>query len=342
MPISQILLSNPAWIRGSVEDVVVNSDMVQDVKANGIRVPLLLEPDDFLIDGACRLTAAEAAGLDTVPVLYARDWETVREYYKEVQRLTLIHSIPAAAPLQWLDLHHLISNVLYKLYQPYQTRQSAQTRRERIVEAVITGKELTPARVEISYFANEIADMFGFRPADVKIFRDLMGVIERMLPADRSMIIEAFPTTSEEVSNLGLVGVYRNNLRKFLRGELPQEEMFNRIHLYRARHYQSPSAVESLRARVAMRPTPKPRKRGEPPVKVEEFDIPTLPVSLQEIQQLVQLLDHVSLTAVSLGAREFKPLKADDITAVVKSMRLSVARLNRFARAIETLSGEKE
>ena len=40
-----------------------------DIKLRGILVPLLIRPDDFIIDGWCRWLAAEAAGLDKLPCI---------------------------------------------------------------------------------------------------------------------------------------------------------------------------------------------------------------------------------------------------------------------------------
>lgn len=321
LPIDRLLQLNPAWIRDNLGDLY---DLTQSIKEHGIRVPILCQPDYYVLDGARRIVAAQAAGLQDIPVVFVKEWADVREYYITVRELSEAGTIDAPLPMEWPALHHLFHVAFRAPYMPEQQAHALKTRRARVVQAG-GGKVLPTAQREISLFATELGKMFNIRPLDIKMFSDTMGIIDRLAYADKQLLLANLPT-GLEAAQLDVAGCYRNNLRGYLRGEISADEMLGRIRIYRAR--RAGDVTVSTRRRSPRNPAAKPRGSKRPQTQLS----PDALTGQAEVQALTQMLDNLSLTAMATVG--FKPMDPTFVSTTAKDMRLAIARLNRYIRKL--------
>jgi hypothetical protein len=321
LPIDRLLQLNPAWIRDNLGDLY---DLTQSIKEHGVRVPILCQPDLYVFDGARRIVAAQAAGLQDVPVVFSNEWADVREYYKTVRELSEAGTIDAPLPMEWPSLHFLLHTAFRAPYAPQQQAHALKTRRARIVQAG-DGKVLPAAQREISLFATELGEMFNIRPMDMKMFNDTMGIIGRLSPDDKQLLLANLPT-GLEAAHLDVAGCYRNNLRAYLRGEISSDEMIGRIRIYRARKAGDVTVSTRRRSNTSTSARQRGSKRPQTPLDPDAL------TGQSELQALSQMLDNLSLTAMATVG--FKPLDATVVSTTVKDMRLAISRLNRYIRKL--------
>lgn len=112
--VKDILNANVAWVRTEWPN---SARLKKSIAAEGMHVPVLLNNDWEVIDGARRVRVAKELGWDRVPALVAHDWPTVVTYFQEIRKLDMI-DFPSA-PMRWLELHDLISRLLKPIFLPY-------------------------------------------------------------------------------------------------------------------------------------------------------------------------------------------------------------------------------
>lgn len=167
VPLSYIDNAHTSYIRRDVlEDQATLAAMVKSIRKIGLILPLLITPDSEIIDGAIRLEALRQLGWEAIPVVIAHDWDTVKNYFIEVQRVTNEGMKPK--PMWWMDEGDRIENYLKPIYAPH----ALTIRAPRGSLTVPRSKSSRYGRVY-----NDLSEMFGRSPSKLTILRDLRAAL---------------------------------------------------------------------------------------------------------------------------------------------------------------------
>ena len=108
LPIKAILDANPAWIRGSDDEVVGDLfDLKRSIQIKGVLVPVLLESDNRVLDGARRLLAAHDLGHEVVPVSIINNWDQAYDAFVAVRKAEQQNRL--SVPMDLFALEKLIA-----------------------------------------------------------------------------------------------------------------------------------------------------------------------------------------------------------------------------------------
>lgn len=125
LPIKDILNANPVWVRTEWPNP---TRLKRSLSNEGMHVPVLLNHDWEVIDGARRVLAAKDLGWDRVPVQVTGTWPDVVQYFQEVRELDKV-DFPAA-PMRWLESYDLITRILQPIFRPYSLNLGTMRRRQ--------------------------------------------------------------------------------------------------------------------------------------------------------------------------------------------------------------------
>jgi hypothetical protein len=167
LPIKDILNANAAWVRTEWPN---SSRLKRSIAAEGMHVPVLVNADWEVIDGARRVKAAEELGLERVPALVAHEWPAVVTYFQEIRELDKT-DFPSA-PMRWLELNDLIIRLLNPIFLPY-TRAMGVMRRH---QGLGLDPEVKAAAGRLHQGLNELLGVSGAKTtvAIVQIGRSLV------------------------------------------------------------------------------------------------------------------------------------------------------------------------
>jgi ParB-like nuclease domain len=99
VPLQDIFNANPAIIREFIGDI---DDLMESMDLEGLKVPVLLQPDFKIIDGARRIQAALNLGWETIPAIATNDWETIEDTFLKTLKWER-KGLPFL-PMRWLEL----------------------------------------------------------------------------------------------------------------------------------------------------------------------------------------------------------------------------------------------
>lgn len=132
--------ANPALVRADMGDM---DALKKDLQTNGMRFPVLAQPDYLIIDGGRRAVAARELGWDWVPTQLTRNWDEV------CGRLAINNTQPDCKPMRWLETGDLITRILKPLYNPVRlTRERTQKSRSRFFEELQEPLQMNYTQIE--------------------------------------------------------------------------------------------------------------------------------------------------------------------------------------------------
>ena len=165
-----VLNANPpgSWVRTGVR---AEPKLVEDIKAHGVKMPLLLLPDFRVIDGAKRLMAASALHLEEVPVCIANNWDDVYNYFIEVRRREQEEGLTTQS-LRLQELHELFS-IIVPLYGKERARNIGNSRkRPRPVNQ--------ENRSNTTNTVNRLlGEMMGMKSSDIAVRRNIFAAARK-------------------------------------------------------------------------------------------------------------------------------------------------------------------
>lgn len=138
-------------------------ELVSDIRAKGIREPLLITHDFGIIDGFRRLAAAEQLHMTQVPIQVISAWSDLTRALK-----------PAEAdcyPYNWEDLLVFWESALKPLHQAHRFKAALYSRRT----GIRSGRS-----GHYSEYQLDIATMYGVQPSTIKTLRDYLHRLARM------------------------------------------------------------------------------------------------------------------------------------------------------------------
>jgi hypothetical protein len=110
--------ANPVFSRSDFGDLEA---LKKDLTENGMRLPIVAQPDYLIIDGARRARAAYELGWDWVPIKLTRDFDEVLELVAEN------NADPAHKPMRWLEMGDFL-RLLKPLYNPHRLSRPKDTK----------------------------------------------------------------------------------------------------------------------------------------------------------------------------------------------------------------------
>lgn len=176
VPIDQILNANPAWVRQDINDDL--KPLIDSIRRNGLRVPVLLAPDFLVIDGARRVRAAQIVGLTEVPVVVTSDWTVI------LSNLTVARNPDDRTykPMSWMEVHDLQSRILAPLYGPTRARRMIESKRAQ--RGRRRGSDGTTPRPQ---FVQEVATALGFTAPQFQALQDSVAAINKGASIDQGL-----------------------------------------------------------------------------------------------------------------------------------------------------------
>lgn len=297
LAIKYIADANLAWAR---RDLGPLDALKRDIRANGVRKPLLVHEDFLMIDGARRLVAARAAKLDVVPVIICRDWDDILANFRPVEQDCL--------PMDWPDLHAFWANVLKPIHAKQQRINASRTRRE--------GVSSTHTEGAYSGYIVELAALYGVEPGTAKLFRDYIVKLNRMknqYPDFVSGMYERFPR-GEQARDLVKTRFIKALVDRMNAGSLTVTE-----------------ALTIFDIRLRTTTTLKTYRRGQHSGRLIDKRAPAIAFT-GEVAKLVDKLEHLASSACEF--RNFKG-STDDAKALIKRINASVSEINTMRKRID-------
>jgi hypothetical protein len=312
LPIADIRKANPTWARSDLGDLV---ELRRSIHKNGIQLPLLLLPDNHLIDGARRLEAVDELGWDTVPVVITNDWDTVRAYYAQVHDMA--EEGWSTQPPDWQMLYdisqgHRVRNRSFAqegaLYRAYAVRRSAQRAQTRATNNEKRQLGIQPKPRERFDYVDEVARMFGYSLSDFRTIRQAfarLNLIKELQP-ERYEEAKKYVRETEE-ANAGIY-VLDRKLSQIRRGE----EVVEHRHRAARRNLDEPH-VRSVRS-------------------VREPDVHPMPA---EIVTNIIIMLEVMTDQIRPFTVIDKMVPSSDAGSSADTIRAAQIQLNRLRRLLE-------
>lgn len=152
--IKDILNANPAWVRRTWP----RADLLrQSLAQEGLHVPVLLNRDYEVIDGARRVQCADELGWKVIPAIVTDEWPVVEAYFKHIR--VLDEKDWPAAPMRWLEYDDLIRRFLRPIFTPYSRAMGLERRSKGL------GADSELERTSGSRIHSVLPDMLGHRRA---------------------------------------------------------------------------------------------------------------------------------------------------------------------------------
>lgn len=120
-PTRDLINANPAWVRHDLA-VNVGSELLWSVGRHGVQVPVVMQPDGVVIDGARRVVAADIVRLATVPVVVCDTWQKAYEALIANKEFELkfgeTNWWTDPEPWTWLEIMDWYNRIVRPLYEP--------------------------------------------------------------------------------------------------------------------------------------------------------------------------------------------------------------------------------
>lgn len=186
-----VLNANPpgSWVRTGVR---AEPALVDDIKAHGVKMPLLLLPDFRVVDGAKRLLAASALHLTEVPVRIANNWDDVYSYFIEVRRREEEEGLKTE-PLQLRELNELFK-IIVPLYGAERVKNIGLSKRK--------PRPVSPdSRSNTTSTVNRLlGQMMGMASSDVAVRRNIFAAARKCVSKSPELGKEAWDLIDEAMA----------------------------------------------------------------------------------------------------------------------------------------------
>ncbi len=220
MPIRDILWSNPEWFRVSVGDV---QPLVQNIKEQGLQVPILVTEDLLVIDGARRITAYLSMGRKEIPVVVTNDWDRIIGHLERTRTAEA-----SGLPFEYMPWEDLDTQWRLGIIPLYRSAKIAKMLKSVAAKRKGKSPQTQPERGDVAVNGG-LARAFAMEPSTVKVLRDtfaaLRAIDEKLNPTDDQRKALRTLVRQVEAKNPGgtFTGIYglRGVLREFTKGEIP-------------------------------------------------------------------------------------------------------------------------
>lgn len=220
LPVSSLVGANLAWVRS---DFGPMEDLITDVKAHGVKQPILVAPDYLVLDGARRLVAASQAGTQYATIIICHTWEIFVDNFKPME--------PDAYPMTWLEIGDLINRVLRPIYQEYRYRTANLTRDLRREGKLPTPENPNIRQYNYSNFMVAVAGLLEVQPVHLKMLTDNVKTLHDLQATDPAVVGILAGAISEmspeHRRDLSLIRVLKTVLHRYKRGTLNHAEAGN-------------------------------------------------------------------------------------------------------------------
>ncbi len=134
------------------------SRLAADIKQRGILVPLIIRPEDFIIDGWCRWLASQAAGLDNLPCIVTAE-QLAPGQILAIQMATVMHRADISGWEKWQACERL--RVLNPGWQQKDIASSLSLSESMIVRLLSPGKCIPAAQEALASGKIGISDCYA-------------------------------------------------------------------------------------------------------------------------------------------------------------------------------------
>lgn len=166
--IKAIFNANVAYTRRSPGDL---SELTASISKKGMLIPVLLDPDYLVIDGARRVHSADELRWDYVPAVVTSDWRVVQQHLLLTRAAEV--KLPSL-PMTWIELAELYRTTLTRLYEPIRRAESGQK------AAQNRGKGKKPAPWSYPKFMVEAAAMLGMTEPELYGMNTIGGHLDKL------------------------------------------------------------------------------------------------------------------------------------------------------------------
>lgn len=300
LPIRDIRNANPVWWRDDLGDLTA---LMNSIDLDELKLPVLIQPDNLMIDGARRLEACARLGYQTIPVKYVRSWDDTAMYFARVRELEAEDPAYGSMPMRWQELDALISGPLLLLHGEV----VAQHRKDRKAG-------LIPREQPVPMYNYDVAKLLGLDISYVRHLRWIESLVAQITEKyEREpevgqrvrFIVEEAQRRQSGISNL------MRTLRKFAAGEISFADIEN--YSFPPSRAQRIAALVEREATIAIAaPKPPPVRRRPEPTPIPTSKLKAIIAALTQIEfeirdynAVAPDLDRASATQV---VDQFRPI----------------------------------
>lgn len=305
LEIRHILNANPAYARSDLGPL---DSLTKSIEAHGIRVPLLIKPDFFLIDGARRLVVAKRLGLKTVPVRMIQTWDELLKYFKPAESSCL--------PMNWPDLIEYWYTSLEPIYRQIRTFNTVQSRR----------RGTTEKKPLYSKFIIDLATLYKTTPSAIKMTRDYVKRLQskqEIYPYFCTEVLARLPT-GEAARDLTQSKYIKMTIENVVNGRFTQEKGITVF----TRRLSGELYISSSHN----------GRGGTPPAAAP--DRSALVRSFNEVNTLADMIENLATESEAFRNFDLTRPEGEKVLARIKSAVSTITRMRRRLE-LHTL-GEKE
>jgi hypothetical protein len=201
--------------RGVWTPVYEDNGLVEDIKANGIKRPLIVNDADEVVDGQRRLVAALELGLEKVPILES---PTLEEVLETVRPVDDVEDFAIPVLRRWMSLLPLVDYMVKLGHRRLQQRRrdglQDRTYADKIHAALSMTKQTTNTLKSLARVCNEHGDDLIVRRAMEEMNRGVLMPIGVYFRFKRFVRTKTVQTTEEQ--RLSMAGL-RNSLEVAIR-----------------------------------------------------------------------------------------------------------------------------
>jgi len=320
LTVRSILDQNPVWVRAQLPD---DTNLLADIKKNGMLLPVLLTEDWQVVDGARRMEVARKLGWDVVPVLIDPSWDDVKKYFEQARAQDSYLGLSVA--MSWMELADVWGGPLTQLYVKERYARAAHTRRH----------NLPAARREdgVTAYNLEVAQMYGYGGTAVKEIRGIRSsgntfsgdpqLFKRYWDMVDQYQQVQINNTNDPRTVVG-VGRLRHTAQHLANGRLTWEE--TKATLARPHGTKGPVSLDKRVARQVERP--KPAVTFKPPVRAD---------TSSSAGRLVNLLMTVGAEARAFNF-DLSPVSSEQAGEWAVLVQKAVNDVNAFKRHLQYLA----
>lgn len=311
LDIQTILNSNASWVR---RDFGPMDELVESIKAEGIKTPILIAGDYLVYDGARRLMAAKTLGRDMIPVQFCRSWVSL------LAGMIDAHNAKDTYPMTWFELRDLWDRLLKPVHEVYRRYSATASRRRNRIDGTMHQERA------YSGFTTDLAKIYEVTPANLKLLRDALHRLE-LLRATEPEWVEELTTVIEEVNTHGRYIIQARVLKNVLEWVSQNK-------------YTQEQGLRLFRSQLQTAPIDRPMRNRRPGLKPPAKSLsinPNAPmVPLSAIKNFADLLAQVTQQGDAIRNFNVTVRWRSDYLAEIESINTSIRRLYRLRRRLES------
>lgn len=250
--------------------------LVEDIRTNGIKQPILIAEDYLVFDGARRIVAAQRLKMTHVPVIFCKDWATLK------QALTAAQAAGGTYPMNWMEYRDLWERVFKPLHETHRRGRAAATRRRNTALLL----ERQAESYNYSGFTQDLAAIYNVTPASIKMLRDSLRRIDML--AAKPQYVSFRDGIHQILIDANVNGRHLNHGRT----------LKTIVHRLQIGTYSEEEALKDFETKISLNDPERTARFGR---RVRNLLDPEAPVvALATIKNFAELLDQVANQATQL------------------------------------------